>query len=140
MIQVEQIVHSLQDLTTTAQFFLQFIENQKVVCLEGEIGAGKTTFIKEVCRQLGVSDQVNSPTFAIANQYPYQEGWIHHLDLYRLKTIQEALDIGIEDYLYSGDFCFIEWPALITPLLPAEIIKIKIEIIDNAARKFLLCK
>ena len=134
------MIKSLAELETTAQFFLEFIENRKTICFYGEIGAGKTTFIKNICAALGVTDQVNSPTFAIANQYEYGNDSIYHLDLYRLNTIQEALDIGVEDYLYSGGYCFIEWPELIEPILPKDIVKIHLEIVDNAERKFLFCK
>lgn len=134
------IIKSLDELPKLAKVLLEFIETRKVLCFYGEIGAGKTTFIKTLAAMLGVSDQVSSPTFAIANQYPFENGWIHHLDLYRLKNIQEALDIGIEDYLYSGNYCFVEWPELIEPLLSDDIVKIYIEIVDNANRKFLLCR
>jgi len=125
-----------------AQQLLQALGVRKKLALYGQIGAGKTTLIKEICRQVGVKEQVCSPTYGIINQYSYTEPTgksrlIHHIDLYRLNTLEEALDIGIEDSLYDDDFCFIEWPDLIESILPEEFIQIKIEILENSGRKII---
>ena len=101
----------------------------RVYAFEGQMGAGKTTFIKQLCEQMGSADVVNSPTFAIVNVYdvdrPYR-GEVYHFDCYRLKDIREAMDFGAEEYLYSGNYCFIEWPEIIEPLLPDSTVYIKI--------------
>jgi tRNA threonylcarbamoyladenosine biosynthesis protein TsaE len=102
-----------------AQDIAAAIKDNKVVLFYGEIGAGKTTLIKEICKQLGVADSMNSPTFALVNEYHTKEnGTIYHFDLYRIKNIEECLDMGMEEYLYSGNYCFIEWPEMALPLLP----------------------
>ena len=101
----------------------------RVFAFDGQMGAGKTTFIKHLCEQMGTQDVVNSPTFAIINVYDISlpcSGEVYHFDCYRLKNIQEAIDFGVEDYLYSGNYCFIEWPELIEPLLPDDTVYIKI--------------
>ncbi len=101
----------------------------RVYAFEGQMGAGKTTFIKQLCEQMGSTDVVNSPTFAIVNVYdvdrPYR-GEVYHFDCYRLKDIREAMDFGAEEYLYSGNYCLIEWPEIIEPLLPDSTVYIKI--------------
>lgn len=104
-------------------------EPHRVFAFEGQMGAGKTTFIKHLCEQMGTDDVVNSPTFAIVNVYdvalPYP-GEVYHFDCYRLKDIREAMDLGVEEYLYSGNYCFIEWPDKIEPLLPDDTVYIHI--------------
>ncbi len=104
-------------------------EPHRVFAFEGQMGAGKTTFIKHLCEQMGTDDVVNSPTFAIINVYdvalPYP-GEVYHFDCYRLKDIREAMDFGAEEYLYSGNYCFIEWPEKIEPLLPDDTVYIRI--------------
>ena len=109
----------------------------RVYAFEGQMGAGKTTFIKQLCEQMGSADIVNSPTFAIVNVYdverPYK-GEVYHFDCYRLKDIREAMDFGAEEYLYSGNYCFIEWPALIEPLLPEDTVHVKIVPQENGDR------
>ena len=101
----------------------------RVFAFDGQMGAGKTTFIKHLCEQMGTVDVVNSPTFAIVNVYdveqPYK-GEVYHFDCYRLKDIREAMDFGAEEYLYSGNYCFVEWPDIIEPLLPDDTVWIKI--------------
>ncbi len=99
----------------------------KVDIVSGFLGAGKTTFIKAICEELGVTDVINSPTFAIVNEYLSGEGEpIYHFDFYRIKREQEVLDIGYEDYVYSGNLCFMEWPELIEGLLPDDAVKVTI--------------
>jgi len=111
------------------------VKKHPLFLLHGDLGAGKTTFSKSVIASLGSSDNVTSPTFSIINEYTASEKKFYHIDLYRLNNIQEALDIGIEDYLYSGHYCFIEWPDLIKPILPNEHHNVEIHILDNNKRK-----
>lgn len=101
--------------------------NAKVFLFYGEMGSGKTTLIKEICRQLGVTSSMSSPTFALVNEYSYDKGKIYHFDLYRVKNLEECLDIGMEEYLYSGNYCFIEWPDVAKEILPEYAIKVVIE-------------
>lgn len=116
---------------------LKECEPRKVFAFDGQMGAGKTTFIKKLCEAMGTEDVVNSPTFAIVNVYdveqPYK-GEVYHFDCYRLKDIREAIDFGAEDYLYSGNYCFIEWPEMIEALLPEDTVHIRITPIDNGDR------
>jgi len=102
---------------------------RRVFAFDGQMGAGKTTFIKQMVEEMGTMDVVNSPTFAIVNVYdveqPYK-GEVYHFDCYRLKDIREAMDFGAEEYLYSGNYCFIEWPEMIAPLLPEDTVWVKI--------------
>ena len=104
-------------------------EPHRVYAFDGQMGAGKTTFIKKLCEEMGTTDVVNSPTFAIVNVYdverPYH-GEVYHFDCYRIKDIREAMDFGAEEYLYSGNYCFIEWPEMIEPLLPEDTVWVKI--------------
>lgn len=116
---------------------LQATEPHRVFAFEGQMGAGKTTFIKKLCEEMGTADVVNSPTFAIVNVYdveqPYR-GEVYHFDCYRLKDIREAMDFGAEEYLYSGNYCFIEWPKMIEPLLPDDTVWVKIVPQENGDR------
>ena len=120
---------------------LKASEPHRVFAFDGQMGAGKTTFIKHLCEEMGTSDVVNSPTFAIVNVYdveqPYK-GEVYHFDCYRLKDIREALDFGAEDYLYSGNYCFIEWPEMIDALLPDDTIWVKIIPQENGDRQLLI--
>ena len=100
------------------------------------MGAGKTTFIGELCREMGTNDVTNSPTFAIVNVYELNNGEeIYHFDCYRLKDIREALDFGAEEYLYSGNYCFIEWPEIIEPILPNDTVNVTINVLPNGDRQ-----
>ena len=127
---------SLADLPQVAGEFIQALGNRRVVAFQGKMGAGKTTFIKALCEQLGVCDMVNSPTFSIVNEYTDAEGQTlaYHFDLYRLKSVAEALDMGAEDYFYSGHYCFIEWPDVADALLPDNCAEASIEEADNGTR------
>lgn len=129
-------IQSLADLPQAAGEFLQALGDRRVVAFQGKMGAGKTTFIKALCEQLGVSDMVNSPTFSIVNEYTDADGQTlaYHFDLYRLKSVAEALDMGAEDYFYSGRYCFIEWPDVADALLPDNCAEASIEEADNGAR------
>ena len=116
---------------------LKEAEPRRVFAFDGKMGAGKTTFIKTLCESMGTMDVVNSPTFAIVNVYdveqPYK-GEVYHFDCYRLKDIREAMDLGAEEYLYSGNYCFIEWPEIIEPLLPEDTVWVHIEPQANGDR------
>ena len=122
----------------SAPEILKACEPHRVFAFDGQMGAGKTTFIKKLCEEMGTVDVVNSPTFAIVNVYdveqPYR-GEVYHFDCYRLKDIREAIDFGAEEYLYSGNYCFIEWPEMIEAILPDDTIWIKIEPQENGERK-----
>ena len=112
---------------------------QKVILFNGEMGAGKTTFIKELCSALGVDDPMSSPTFSLVNEYETKNGEIvYHFDVYRLKNESEALDMGIEDYLYSGNWCFIEWAEKIPNLIPEAHSSITIKVLSNGKRQLTL--
>ena len=117
---------------------LKACEPRRVFAFDGPMGAGKTTFIKKLCEEMGTSDIVNSPTFAIVNVYdveqPYR-GEVYHFDCYRLKDIREAMDFGAEEYLYSGNYCFIEWPQLIDSLLPDDTVSVHITPLENGDRQ-----
>lgn len=110
---------------------------RRVFAFEGPMGAGKTTFIKKLCEEMGTMDIVNSPTFAIVNVYdveqPYR-GEVYHFDCYRLKDVREAMDFGAEEYLYSGNYCFIEWPKMIETLLPEDTVWVRITPQENGDR------
>ena len=114
---------------------------RRVFAFYGNMGAGKTTFIKQLCEDMGTQDVVNSPTFAIVNVYDVQNpysGEVYHFDCYRLKDLREAQDFGAEEYLYSGNYCFIEWPEMIAPLLPEDTVQVRIEVQENGERKLVI--
>jgi tRNA threonylcarbamoyladenosine biosynthesis protein TsaE len=128
-------VYDLKDLDSAAARVAADL-HRRIVLFRGEMGAGKTTFIKALCRQLGAKDDMSSPTYSLANEYHIKGGKIYHLDLYRLRSVEEALDMGIEDYLFDSSYCFVEWPDLIKPLLRAgEFIEIEISSVSENCRK-----
>ena len=136
-------IHSVQELDTAIPLVLEALAGRRKIALYGEMGAGKTTFVKAFCRYLGVRETTASPTFSLVNQYSYtgkdgSKSLFYHLDLYRLKTLQEALDIGIEDLLYDPSYCVIEWPQLVEPLFPGDAAKIQIEITGETTRRILI--
>lgn len=115
---------------------LKTCKNAKVFAFYGEMGTGKTTLIKALCRQLGSHDSLSSPSFSIVNEYRDSKGNpIYHMDLYRLKSLEEAEEIGIEEYLYSGRYCFIEWPKILEPILPEDAIHLLLETSADGSRK-----
>ena len=118
----------LCNIEHAARQFLDAIGNRRVVAFYGGMGAGKTTFVKTICHELGVTDDiVTSPTFAIVNEYEGSCGPIYHFDFYRVKSLSEARDMGCDDYFYSGNLCLIEWPELVEPLLPEDTVCVTIE-------------
>lgn len=121
-------ITKLDHIHEAAKAFINAMGDNTVFAFYGKMGVGKTTFIKAVCEELGVTDVINSPTFAIVNEYRSDTGeLIYHFDFYRIKKIEEVYDMGYEDYLYSGALCFIEWPELIEDLLPGDAVRVSIE-------------
>lgn len=134
----EIIIHSLEDIKRAASEFVALIGNRRIFAFYGHMGAGKTTFIKAICEELGVTDAVSSPTFAIVNEYASTMGSIYHFDFYRIKRSSEVLDLGFEDYAYSGNLCLMEWPELIEDFLPEETVDVHIEEIEGGKRRVLV--
>lgn len=125
-----------EDIKQAARQFVDGMGENTVFAFYGKMGAGKTTFIKAVCEQLGVNDTVTSPTFAIVNEYEAAGGRpIYHFDFYRIKKVSEAYDMGCEEYFYSGHPCFIEWPELIEEVLPEETVDVTIEALPDGERR-----
>lgn len=121
-------INSLNEIDKAAQEFVNAMNGRTVFAFYGKMGAGKTTFIKALCNELGVTDMVNSPTFSIVNEYIDGEGnSVYHFDFYRIKRLSEAYDIGFDDYVYSGNLCLMEWPELIEELLPDDVVRVTIE-------------
>ncbi|MCR9102011.1 MAG: tRNA (adenosine(37)-N6)-threonylcarbamoyltransferase complex ATPase subunit type 1 TsaE [bacterium] len=133
------IVYALEEVGQIAERLLKAAAPEQTIwTFTGEIGAGKTTLIKALCRKLGSEETVSSPTFSLVNEYEDREGeTFYHMDLYRLNDAEEALDIGIEEYLDSGRRCLIEWPGLIEHLLPEDTFRIKLEIGSDSSRKII---
>lgn len=130
------VISSLQDLPRAARVFLQSLGERRLVAFYGAMGAGKTTFIKAVCDALGVTDVVNSPTFAIVNEY-YSEKFaenVFHFDFYRIRHVDEVRDLGFDDYLRSGCFCLMEWPELVEELLPEDIVRVTLSELPDGSR------
>lgn len=130
------IIESISDIPEVAGFFVRETNTATIFAFYGEMGVGKTTFIKEVYTVLGVIDEVTSPTFALINEYITQNNTqLYHFDLYRIHSIEEALQIGVEDYLESGCICMIEWPEIIEPLLPEHTCRVHLQELENGKRE-----
>ncbi|MDR0970835.1 MAG: tRNA (adenosine(37)-N6)-threonylcarbamoyltransferase complex ATPase subunit type 1 TsaE [Bacteroidales bacterium] len=130
------IANSLSDLAFIAKDIMEKFPNDRIFLLEGEMGAGKTTFTKAIGEYFNVEDNVSSPTFAIVNEY-YSNivGRIFHFDFYRIENRNEAFDIGLEEYLYSGNYCFLEWSEKVIELIPEEKVIIRIKVLDDNIRE-----
>lgn len=132
-------IKSLETINEAAIEFIRAMGDNTVFAFHGNMGAGKTTFIKAICENLGVEDVINSPTFAIVNEYRSNSGeLIYHFDFYRIKNEEEAYDFGYEDYFFSGSLCFIEWPERIESLLPQDTVNVTIEVQQDGSRKVTL--
>jgi tRNA threonylcarbamoyladenosine biosynthesis protein TsaE len=131
----EIFIPSLDDINQAARKFIELMGEHRLFAFYGGMGAGKTTFIKALCQELGVADNVSSPTFAIVNEYGSDIGPIYHFDFYRIKSPAEVMDLGFEDYAYSGHLCLMEWPELIEDLLPSNTVNVHIEETANGMRK-----
>ena len=128
-------IDSLDHIHEAAREFIAAMGDNTVFAMYGKMGAGKTTFTEAVCECLGVEDVINSPTFAIVNEYRSDSGeLIYHFDFYRIKKLEEVYDMGYEDYFYSGALCFIEWPELVEELLPGNTVKVTIEENEDGSR------
>ena len=122
-----------------AHDIISAISESNIILFYGEMGTGKTTLIKEICKQLGVAGSMSSPTFSVVNEYKTSDNKIiYHFDLYRVKNIEECLDIGMEEYLYSGNYCFIEWPEIALPLLPEKYYSLSIKAEKDNTRSIIL--
>ncbi len=132
-------LNNLSDLVPVSNQLLALASDKSVWCFRGEMGAGKTTLIKAICDQLGVQDAMSSPTFSIVNEYSDKENEsVYHFDFYRIKDEDEAREIGAEEYFYSGNYCFIEWPEKVAGLLPDDRVEIIINLVDSDRRKIKL--
>jgi tRNA threonylcarbamoyladenosine biosynthesis protein TsaE len=133
-------IPSIAELPAAAAAIINYAENYKIFLFYGDMGAGKTTLIKWLCAGLGSSDAVTSPTFSIVNEYVGGADKIYHFDFYRLKNQAEALDMGYEEYFYSGSYCFVEWPEKIPDLLPRQCISINIQVASDNSRQVIIEK
>lgn len=129
----------INEIDSVAKEVISALGNYKLVRLIGEMGAGKTTLIKSICKQLGVEEEVNSPTFAIVNEYKGNIADVFHFDFYRVNTLQEAIDLGLDEYLYSDHYVFMEWPQLVDEYLPDEVATITIKETENGLREVEVC-
>ena len=125
---MEILIKDLNGIREAAAEFVKLMDGRSVFAFYGQMGAGKTTFIKAVCAELGITETVNSPTFSIVNEYRSDStgALVYHFDFYRIKKLEEVYDMGYEDYFYNGGLCLIEWPELIEPLLPDDAVKVSI--------------
>jgi len=129
-------IHSVDQIDLAAEAFLKAAGETTVIAFSGELGAGKTTFIQAICRVLGVTSEVNSPTYALVNEYFTIDGTsVFHFDLYRIETPEELFDLGYEEYFYSGDRCFIEWPEKASHLIPEDALRVEILVREDESRE-----
>lgn len=129
------VINDLSSIRESAKEFISQMGDRRVFLFYGSMGAGKTTFIRAICEELGVTDVVNSPTFAIVNEYTDGKGQpIYHFDFYRISKVEEAYDFGYEDYFYSGNVCFVEWPEMIEELLPSDAVRVSIQEMADGSR------
>ncbi|MFA6832750.1 MAG: tRNA (adenosine(37)-N6)-threonylcarbamoyltransferase complex ATPase subunit type 1 TsaE [Bacteroidaceae bacterium] len=130
----ELIIKNLQEISAVAVQFIAAMGEHRVIAFYGEMGTGKTTFIQAICKNLGVTDVINSPTFSIVNEYLATNGEIFHFDFYRIKKLEEVYDMGYEEYFYGNGFCFIEWPELVESLLPDDVLRVHIKELSDGSR------
>ncbi len=134
-------INSVEALTEVSEYLISLRDEADIIAFYGAMGAGKTTLIKNLCHRMGVTDEVNSPTFAIVNEYVTEEGEsVYHFDFYRIKKLEEAYDIGYENYFDSGNLCLIEWPEMIEPLLPEKYIRVEIQQGETDNERIIKCE
>lgn len=133
-----ELTVKLTDIKQKAEEFWEVIDDEKVIAFHGEMGSGKTTFIHALCEVLKVSSTISSPTFSIINEYSYPSGTMYHIDLYRLKDEDEAIRAGVEDCLYSGNICLVEWPEKAPGIFPETTRHVDIEFVDTQTRRLRL--
>ena len=131
-------IDSIDELDKVAEAVIDALDGRTIVAFDALMGAGKTTLISRIAALLGAEDKVTSPTFAIVNQYEGRERTIYHFDMYRIERVEEALDFGSEEYFASGELCLVEWPEKIEPLLPEDTMVVKIEILGDEERRFVI--
>lgn len=128
-------INGIEDYPQAARELVKLLDRGRIFAFYGKMGSGKTTFIKSICEELGVEDSINSPTFAIVNEYEDRnQNTIYHFDFYRIKSIEEVYNMGYEEYFYGDAICFMEWPELIEELLPEETVKVFVREMDGGAR------
>lgn len=130
-----ELVYGIDEIDKTAEMFLKSAKHKKVIAFSGEMGAGKTTFIHAVCRRMGVKGTLGSPTFSIINEYGSDQGPVYHIDLYRCKNEEEAIRAGVEECLYSGHTCMVEWPSRAEGIFPPGTFRVSMYAIDDHRRK-----
>ena len=135
MVQFKYVCNDLSELPALSEKILQDCKLSKIFTFTGNLGAGKTTLIKSLCAHLGYKGEVTSPTFSVINEYANETQIIYHMDLYRLKKIEEALDIGLEEYLYSGQYCFIEWPQIAEEMMDESYYAVNMDVDELLKRK-----
>jgi tRNA threonylcarbamoyladenosine biosynthesis protein TsaE len=133
-------INSLTELNSAAKALFTFADGEMIFVFKGEMGAGKTTFIKALCEELGVEDVVSSPTFSLVNEYAAGNSPVYHFDFYRIRDIREAYDIGYEEYFFSGHICLIEWPEKVEEILPELYIIVEIKVLAPDKRAFTFSK
>lgn len=128
------MIYTLENIHLAIEKILPYLNTYKVILFNGDMGAGKTTLISTLCKHLQSNDDISSPTFSIVNEYQSNIGKIYHFDFYRIESLEEAFDIGLEEYLYSDEYCFIEWAEKIEELLPNKYLIINISILSESQR------
>lgn len=133
-------INGIEELSKVSDLLISWRDKSNIIAFYGNMGAGKTTLIKNLCSKLGVVDEVNSPTFALVNEYQTETlDSVFHFDFYRIKSLEEVFDIGYEDYFYGGSLCLLEWPELIDPLMPDHFIKVEISLGETDASRKIKC-
>lgn len=133
-------INNIEELSKVSELLIDWRDYSNIVAFYGNMGAGKTTLIKNLCAKLGVQDEVNSPTFALVNEYQTENlDSVFHFDFYRIKSLEEVFDIGYEDYFYGGSLCLLEWPELIDPLMPEHFIKVEITLGNTDISRKIKC-
>ena len=131
-----QQINSIESLDKSARQLLDAFPDNRIFAFYGEMGAGKTTFIKALCRALQVKDITSSPSFGLIHEYVSETGEsVYHFDFYRIETVEEIFDIGYEEYMFSGEYCFMEWPEMVETILPEETVRIAIEVVNRGERE-----